>query len=65
MEHTLKPRTLSLAVGLGIALLIGHSSAQAYELYADEDTHLNADFLAVYGLFNSRHNYDGTAGGSG
>ena len=64
MEHTLKPRTLSLAVGLGIALLIGHSSAQAYELYADEDTHLNADFLAVYGLFNSRHNYDGTAGGS-
>jgi len=64
MEHTLKIRTQSLAVGLGIALLIGHSPAQAYELYADEDTHLNADFLAVYGLFNSRHNYDGTAGGS-
>ncbi|WP_330215258.1 hypothetical protein [Pseudomonas sp. AM8] len=64
MEHTLKIRTQSLAVGLGIALLIGHSPAQAYELYADEDSHLNADFLAVYGLFNSRHNYDGTAGGS-
>jgi len=64
MEHTLKIRTQSLAVGLGIALLIGHSPARAYELYADEDTHLNADFLAVYGLFNSRHNYDGTAGGS-
>lgn len=64
MEHTLKTRTLSNAVGLGIALLIGHSSAQAYELYADDDTHLNADFLAVFGMFNSRHNYDGTAGGS-
>jgi len=64
MEHTLKIRTLSMAVGLGIALLITHSQVQAYELYADEDTHLNADFLAVYGLFNSRHNYDGTSGGS-
>ncbi|QDH64683.1 hypothetical protein [Pseudomonas azotoformans] len=64
MEHTLKIRTQSLAVGLGIALLIGHSPARAYELYADEDTHLNADFLAVYGMLNSRHNYDGTPGGS-
>jgi len=64
MEHTLKIRTLSMAVGLGIALLITHSQVQAYELYANEDTHLNADFLAVYGLFNSRHNYDGTSGGS-
>ncbi|CRM33075.1 MULTISPECIES: alginate export family protein [Pseudomonas] len=64
MEHTLKTRTLSKAVGLGIALLITHSSAQAYALYADEDTHLNADFLAVYGMFNSRHNYNGMPGGS-
>ena len=64
MEHTQRTRRLSKAVGLGIALLVGHSSAQAYALYADDDTHLNADFLAVYGMLNSRHNYDGTAGGS-
>ncbi|KJZ51439.1 hypothetical protein [Pseudomonas marginalis] len=64
MEHTQRTRRLSKAVGLGIALLVGHSSAQAYALYADDDTHLNADFLAVYGMFNSRHNYDGTPGGS-
>lgn len=64
MEQTLKTRSLSKAVGLGIALLIADSSAQAYELYADDDTHLNADFLSVYGMFNSRNNYDGTPGGS-
>lgn len=64
MEHMLKTRALSKAVGLGIALMIADSSAQAYELYADDDTHLNADFLAVYGMFNSRKNYDGTQGGS-
>ncbi|WP_409565558.1 alginate export family protein [Pseudomonas protegens] len=38
--------------------------AQAYELYADDDSHLNADVLAVYGMFNSRKNYDGRPGGS-
>ena len=38
MEQTLKTRSLSKAVGLGIALLIADSSAQAYELYADDDT---------------------------
>ncbi|WGK88107.1 alginate export family protein [Pseudomonas migulae] len=64
MEHTLKTRSLSNAVGLGIALLIAGSSAQAYELYADDDTKVTGNFLAVYGLFNSRKNYDGTSGGS-
>ena len=64
MEQTLKSRSLSRAVGLGITLLIADTSAQAYELYADNDTHLNADFLSVYGMFNSRKNYDGTPGGS-
>ncbi|MDZ5602825.1 hypothetical protein SJI00_08565 [Pseudomonas sp. RP23018S] len=48
---------LTLAVGLGVP-------AQAIELYSDDDAHLNADVLAVYGLFNSRKNYDGTTGGS-
>lgn len=38
--------------------------AQAYELYADESRHVNADILAVFGQFNSRKNYDGTPGGS-
>lgn len=40
------------------------SQAQAYELYADESRHINADILAVFGQFNSRKNYDGTPGGS-
>jgi len=64
MEQTLKTRSLSKAVGLGIALLIADSSAQAYELYADNDTKVTGNFLAVYGMFNSRKNYDGTTGGS-
>ncbi|PQP04282.1 hypothetical protein C5612_09785 [Pseudomonas frederiksbergensis] len=64
MEQTLKARSLSKAVGLGIALLIADSSAQAYELYADNDTKVTGNFLAVYGMFNSRKNYDGTTGGS-
>lgn len=50
---------LALSIALGFAVPI-----QAYELYGDEDTHVNADFLAVYGMFNSRKNYDGTTGGS-
>lgn len=59
-------RTLSLAqaVGLGLAVLFTQQSASAYELYADGDTHLNADMLAVFGWLNSRKNYDGTPGGS-
>nr|WP_240478674.1 hypothetical protein [Pseudomonas cremoricolorata] len=48
---------LSLALGVSLP-------APAYELYSDDDAHLNADVLAVYGLFNSRKNYDGTRGGS-
>ena len=46
-----------LALGLG-------GQASAHELYADDDTHLNADVLAVFGWMNSRKNYDGTSGGS-
>ncbi|RMQ43434.1 hypothetical protein ALQ04_02087 [Pseudomonas cichorii] len=64
MEHTLKTRSPYEAVGLGIALLIAGSSAQAHELYADNDTRVTGNFLAVYGMFNSRKNYDGTSGGS-
>ncbi|SNT12470.1 hypothetical protein SAMN05444352_1251, partial [Pseudomonas japonica] len=52
-------RGLALSIALGISV-----PAQAYELYADDDTHLNADMLAVWGMFNSRKNYDGTPGGS-
>ena len=51
--------------GLACTLaLCATSQVQAYELYADEDTHLNADMLAVFGHFNSRKNYDGRSGGS-
>ena len=64
MEQTLKIRSLSKAIGLGVALLTANSSTYAYELYADEDTKVTGNFLAVYGMFNSRKNYDGTSGGS-
>ncbi|WP_409280644.1 alginate export family protein [Pseudomonas defluvii] len=52
------------AIGLSVTTLAASQTATAYAMYADDDTHLNADFLAVYGLFNSRKNYDGTTGGS-
>jgi hypothetical protein len=55
---------LSQAIGLSIAMLVTSQAASAYELYADDDTHLNADLLAVFGAMNSRKNYDGTPGGS-
>jgi len=64
MEHTRHTPPLRHAIGLGIALLVAEPSAQAYELYTDEDTTVTGNFLAVYGMFNSRKNYDGTAGGS-
>ncbi|MFC6301884.1 hypothetical protein GNF76_25240 [Pseudomonas sp. CCM 7893] len=64
MEHTLKIRWLHKAAGLGVALLIAESSAHAVELYADEDTQVTGNFLAVYGMFNSRKNYEGSPGGS-
>lgn len=54
----------ALAGALVLAMLGASQTAVAYELYADEDSHLNADLLAVWGMFNSRKNYDGTPGGS-
>ncbi len=53
--------TFALAMAI-TATLAGQS--HAYELYADDDTQLNADLLAVFGMMNSRKNYDGTTGGS-
>ncbi|MFJ4374698.1 hypothetical protein ACIP1T_19100 [Pseudomonas japonica] len=61
-QHRLLP--LVRAVGLSLVTLAAAQPALAYELYADDDTHLNADMLAVWGMFNSRKNYDGTPGGS-
>lgn len=57
-------RLLPSLKATGLCLLLVLPPVQALELYADDDTHLNANFLAVYGLFNSRKNYDGTDGGS-
>lgn len=58
-------RTQCSRSGLVSALALSAiSQAQAYELYADESRHVNADILAVFGQFNSRKNYDGTPGGS-
>lgn len=64
MEKTTRLLALPQALGLSLAMLSASQAGMAYELYADEDTHLNADLLAVYGWFNSRKNYDGTLGGS-
>ncbi|WP_042130674.1 hypothetical protein [Pseudomonas japonica] len=61
-QHRLLP--LARAVGLSLITLAAAQPTLAYELYADDDTHLNADMLAVWGMFNSRKNYDGTPGGS-
>nr|WP_110971228.1 hypothetical protein [Pseudomonas huaxiensis] len=61
-QHRLMP--IARAVGLSLVTLAAAQPALAYELYADDDTHLNADMLAVFGMFNSRKNYDGTPGGS-
>ncbi|MBM7062948.1 hypothetical protein JQX08_19705 [Pseudomonas sp. UL073] len=41
-----------------LALLVGAASqVGAYELYADDDTHLNANLEAVFGFFHSQENY--------
>ncbi|MDT4825662.1 hypothetical protein FQZ97_589520 [compost metagenome] len=48
-----------------LALLIGAATqAGAYELYADDDSHLNANLEAVFGVFHSQENYamSGTLG---
>lgn len=58
----LTPRHTAMVTAL--TLLVHGQASPAYELYADDDSHLNADLLAVWGMFNSRHNYDGTPGGS-
>jgi len=40
-----------------LALLISAAQANAYELYANDDTHLNATLEAVFGMFHSQENY--------
>lgn len=47
----------------GMAVMSFQHQAGAVALYSSDDTHLNADILAVYGFFNSRKNYVGGAGG--
>lgn len=54
----------SWALGLGACALLAGQAVPGYELYSDPDTQVTGNFLAVYGLFNSRKNYDGTSGGS-
>ncbi len=55
-------RTCSIA--LGFAALAVQLSANAYSLLSSDETHLNLDTLAVYGLFNSQDSYDGKARGA-
>ncbi|WP_295474613.1 hypothetical protein [uncultured Pseudomonas sp.] len=64
MERFNRRNTLPTLLGLGLSTLLGASQAQAVALYSDDDTTLTGNFLAVYGHFNSRKNYDGTSGGS-
>ncbi|MGH8466420.1 MAG: hypothetical protein ACRER5_19960, partial [Pseudomonas sp.] len=41
-----------------LALLVAATAqANAYELYADDDSHLNANLEAVFGAFHSEENY--------
>lgn len=40
-----------------LALLVSTTSASAYELYADDDSHVNATLEAVFGVFHSQENY--------
>ena len=40
-----------------LALLISAGQASAYELYASDDSHLNATLEAVFGVFHSQENY--------
>jgi hypothetical protein len=49
------PRPLRFSL---ITLLIGAAThVSAYELYADADTHVNANLEAVFGLFHSQERY--------
>lgn len=56
--------SISAAVALAVSVLGAGQSVQAYEFYNQGETKLNADFLAVYGWFNSRKSYDGSNGGA-
>ena len=40
-----------------LALLIGAGQANAYELYGNDDGHLNATLEAAFGIFHSQENY--------
>ena len=40
-----------------LALLIGAGQAHAYELYGNDDGHLNATLEAAFGIFHSQENY--------
>jgi hypothetical protein len=64
MPHALKSAWLPRALCIGTVGLLATPAAFAVELYRDADTQVTGNFLAVYGLFNSRKNYDGTPGGS-
>lgn len=47
----------ALRLSLLALLIAGAGQAHAYELYADDDSHLNANLEAVFGVFHSQENY--------
>ncbi|ATH99040.1 hypothetical protein ACDW82_16780 [Alcaligenes faecalis] len=52
-------RASLLAAGI---LCVSIPQSQAYELYREEGTELNADLTVVFGVLNSKHNYIGRPG---
>ncbi|WP_166358509.1 hypothetical protein [Pseudomonas akapageensis] len=51
------PKSPLLRISTLAMLISAATQAGAYELYADDDSHLNAKVEAVFGLFHSEENY--------
>ncbi|MFI8481448.1 hypothetical protein ACIGCM_12855 [Pseudomonas sp. NPDC078700] len=50
-------KSIAFRLSLLATLVAVASQASAYELYADDDSHLNANIEAMYGAFHSQENY--------
>lgn len=64
MSHQRNYSKLTKAVGVATLAMFAIQQVNAYEVYSEGETTINADFLAVYGWFNSRKSYDGGTGGA-
>lgn len=57
-KHGLRRAPLALALATALGAGLAATPAQAYELYKQGDTVLNADLEAVFGLMHSEENYE-------